>query len=266
MVSRAIDVQAVAFAYPGRPPLFADVSFSVEAGESLCLLGPNGAGKTTLLRLLLGLERPVSGRIVMHGLDVQTAARKVLARTVAYVPQAAALAFPFTALDVVLMARTPHLEGLAVPSAADEVAAREALEKVGVGHLCDRPVTQMSGGERQLVLIARALCQQARVLVMDEPTASLDYGNQIRVLKIVSSLQREGYAVVMSAHNPDHAFAVASHAAILEHGHLAAFGTPGEVITTERLTALYGTPIHVVSAPLPPQAGRETVVCVPRLE
>jgi iron complex transport system ATP-binding protein len=262
----ALDVRAVTFAYPGAATLLDAVSFAVDAGESLCLLGPNGAGKSTLLRLLLALERPRSGEVRIHGRDAHTLTRRELARDVAYVPQAASMVFPFSVLDVVLMARTPHLAPLASPSARDERAALAALDQVGLAALAARPVLQLSGGERQLVLIARALCQEARVLIMDEPTASLDYGNQIRVLRIVGALQQRGYAVVMSAHNPDHAFAVATHAAILQRGRLLAFGTPAEVITTERLSALYGAPIHVVPVPVPAGQGREAVVCVPRIE
>jgi len=264
-VTAAVEIRGIGFNYPGRPRLLDDITLTVSPGESVCLLGPNGSGKTTLLRCVLALEKVTSGSVLINGHDAHAVSRRVLAREVAYVPQATAVVFPFTVLDVVLMARTAHLARLAVPSAKDDAAARRAIDLVGIGHLSDRPLDQISGGERQLALIARALCQEARVVVMDEPTAALDYANQIRVLKIVTDLQRAGYAVIMSAHNPDHAFMVATHAAILEKGRLVAYGEPREIITTERLSSLYGAAIHVVPAHLPGDPERAATVCVPVL-
>ena len=264
-VTAAIEIRGLGFGYPGQARLLQDVSLTVSPGESVCLLGPNGSGKTTLLRCVLALERVQTGTVLINGHDAHRLSRRLLAREVAYVPQATSVIFPFTVLDVVLMARTSHLDRLAVPSSSDEASARKAMELVGIAHLSDRPLDQISGGERQLALIARALCQEARVVVMDEPTASLDYGNQIRVLKIVNDLQQAGYAIVMSAHNPDHAFMVATHAAILQRGRLVAYGAPREIITTERLSELYGASIHVVPAKLPGDSERSATVCVPVL-
>ena len=263
-VTPGIEVRHLGFGYRGHARLLDDVSFAVLPGESVCLLGPNGAGKTTLLRCVLALERPQSGTVLINGKDAHALPRRELAREVAYVPQATSVTFPFTVLDIVLMARTVHLGRLDVPSPRDHAAARRAMDMVGITSLCDRPLGEVSGGERQLALIARALCQHARVLVMDEPTASLDYGNQIRVLKIVSDLQQAGYAIIMSAHNPDHAFMVATHAAILQRGRLVAYGEPRAIITTSRLSDLYGAAIHVLPAQLP-GVDHPATVCVPLL-
>jgi iron complex transport system ATP-binding protein len=248
----AVDISGVCFGYPGQQQLLDGITLSVSQGESVCLLGPNGSGKTTLLRCVLALEKVHAGSVRINGHNAHTLSRRLLAREVAYVPQATSVVFPFSVLDIVLMARTSYLDHLAVPSKADAEAAMRSLEQVGIAHLSDRPLQQISGGERQLALIARALCQNARVVVMDEPTASLDYGNQIRVLKIVAELQQAGYAVIMSAHNPDHAFMVATHAAILKKGRLIAYGEPRDIITTESLSALYGAPIRVVDGSIVP--------------
>ena len=261
-VTPCVEVDRIRFSYRGNACL-EDVSFTVGTGETLCLLGPNGSGKTTLLRCLLALSELESGSVRINGHDAHRVSRRVLARQIAYVPQSSAVIFPFTVFDIALMGRTAHLEGLAMPSAKDERYALQALGQLGIEHLKDRPFQQISGGERQLVLIARALCQEAPVVVMDEPTASLDYGNQIRVLKILNELRQSGYTVIVSAHNPDHAFISATHAAIIQRGRIIAYGEPEGIITSESLSDLYGAPIRVISAQLTADQGKAATICVP---
>ena len=157
-----------------------DVSLSLEAGEVLCLLGPNGSGKTTLFKTLLVLLSPQGGRVLMDGADLQQKKRDEVARLVSYVPQAHAAFFPFTVREVVLMGRTAHLGVFSSPSRHDRDVAQAAIERMRLAQLADSVYTRISGGERQLALIARALAQEARVVVMDEPTANLDFGNQVR--------------------------------------------------------------------------------------
>lgn len=242
-----LDVDRVSLGHRNRPDVVVDVSFRVEEGEVLCLLGANGAGKTTLLRALLGIHPLSSGGIALHGQPLDRMSRLAIARAVAYVPQSSAAAFPVSARDMVLMGRTPHLAAGTVPGDDDERLARAALEELAIAHLRKRSFDEMSGGERQLVLIARALCQQARLLIMDEPTAHLDYGNQVRILKTVKQLRERGYGIVMTAHNPDHAFLSATHVAVLADSRLSEVGPPEAVVTSARLTALYRTPIQVVT-------------------
>lgn len=249
----------LAFGY-GTRVVGSGVSFALEPGEVLCLLGPNGGGKTTLFKTLLGLLPAKAGRVVYDGEDVARWSRARLARTIAYVPQAHAAFFPFTVREVVLMGRASRLKAFASPGRADRAVADAALATLGIAHLAERIYTEISGGERQLALIARALAGEPRLLVMDEPTASLDFGNQARVLERVRRLSETGISVVLSTHDPDHAFLCADRVALLHGGRLVALGAPEATITRENLRLLYGVEVAVV--PLP-EHGRS--VCTPVL-
>lgn len=237
-----------------------DVSFAVRAGQVLCLLGPNGTGKTTLLRCLLGVLKPQRGSVTVDGRDISRMSAAEVARSIAYVPQNGTTGFPFSVLDVVVMGRSTHLRTGATPSDADYELAFGHLEMLGMGHLVNRTFNAVSGGERQLALIARALTQASLVLILDEPTASLDFGNQARILQVVSQLSARGHAVVMTSHMPDHAFACADTVALLKAGRLLAKGAPGSVINEDILTELYGVPVRI--AALDP----DTTVCLPILD
>ena len=252
-------VEDLAFGYGARI-VGAGIAFTLAPGEVLCLLGPNGGGKTTLFKTLLGLLPAKAGRVLVDGEDVARWPRARLARTIAYVPQAHAAFFPFRVRDVVLMGRASRLKPFAGPGRADAEATDRALATLGIGHLAERVYTEISGGERQMVLIARALAGEPRILVMDEPTASLDFGNQTRVLEQVRRLSATGIAVVLSTHDPGHAFLCADRVALLHGGRLLALGSPEATITPETLRLLYGVAVAVV--PLP-QHGRS--VCTPVL-
>lgn len=244
MILESIDL---AFGFPGRT-VGTGIDFAVAHGEAVCVLGPNGSGKTTLFRTLLGLLPARAGTVRVGGRDTGSLSRREFARLVGYVPQAHATAFPFSVADIVLMGRTAHFGALAAPGAADRRVAMRALEDVGIAHLAARSYMEISGGERQLALIARALAQEPQVLVMDEPTASLDFGNQMRVLEKMRSLAQSGIATVFSTHDPDHAFAVADRALLLGSGRMLGIGNPSEAIRAETLEALYGVPIRIVHA------------------
>ena len=188
-----LTVSHLTFAYPKAPPVLEDVSFTVPAGDFLSVLGANGAGKSTLFRCLLGGLEGYTGTISLDGRDVRTFSRRELAARIAYIPQIHRPTFGYSVLDTALMGLTRHLSPFQSPSKALEQQALTALEQLGVAHLAQRNFAALSGGEQQLVLIARALCQQSELLIMDEPTASLDYGNQLRVLEQVRSLSEQGY-------------------------------------------------------------------------
>ena len=217
------------------------IRLALRPGTVTVLLGPNGGGKTTLLRTLLGLLPPLAGRVLLDGRDLSRLPRVVVARRLAYVPQAASGGFAFKAREVVAMGRAAQLPLLAAPGRRDRELAEAALVRLGIGHLADRPVTTLSGGERQLVLIARALVQEAACVVMDEPTASLDFGNQAVVLEQVRGLAQNGLAVLLTTHHPDHAFLVADQVALLPRGGtLIGPGAPDALITAHSLRVMYG--------------------------
>jgi iron complex transport system ATP-binding protein len=226
----------------------------------LCVLGPNGAGKSTLFRTLLGLLAPLGGRVSAGGQDLASLDRAEIAREVAYVPQASASYFDFSLAEMVEMGRTAHLGPFARPGQRDRQIARDALERMGIGALSERPVSGVSGGERQLALIARALATEARALVMDEPTANLDFGNQSRVLAEIGRLRDAGVGILLCSHDPDHAFQVADRVLLLERGQALAQGDTAAILTSENLSRLYGVTVHVTEVVTP--AGRRSV-CVP---
>jgi iron complex transport system ATP-binding protein len=167
---------------------------------------------------------------------------------------------------MVLMGRTPYVRALAVPTCADHEIALQALDRVGIGHLAPRLYTEISGGERQLALIARALAQQARLLLLDEPTANLDLGNQIKVLQVIRELADQGYAVLMTSHLPDHAFLLRSRVALLAQGKIAVSGWPEEVVTDEVLSQVYNTPIRVAEVAIPEAGNAMVHVCIPLID
>lgn len=231
--------------------LGAPFALSVQPGEVLCLLGPNGCGKTTLFRTLLGLLPAVHGEVALQGKPLRAHDRAARARCMAYVPQASPLPFAWRVREVVAMGRAAHLDLLAAPGRADQAIADDCLRELGLQALGDRTVTTLSGGERQLVLIARALAQQAPLLVMDEPTASLDFGNQLRILDTVRRLAERGIGVLLSTHQPQHVLQVADRIALMSAGSLQALGPAYEVATPEHLATLYGVDVARVAAALP---------------
>ncbi|HTY81528.1 MAG TPA: ABC transporter ATP-binding protein [Dehalococcoidales bacterium] len=238
---------------------FGNVNFSVNDGEVMSILGPNGCGKTTLLKCLNSLFRISKGSIELDGREVSRLPRGDIAKTIGYVPQLHQPAFPFTVLDTVLVGRAPHLGLLESPGPRDVTIAEESLETMGIYHLRDKPYTQLSGGERQLVIFARVLAQRPSLLLLDEPTSHLDFGNQIRLLKIVGDLAATGLPIIMTSHFPDHAFLVSSKVALMKQGEFIGIGTPDNVITESNLENVYNIKVKVIAV----NSGVNRKVCVP---
>jgi iron complex transport system ATP-binding protein len=248
--------EKLAFGYR-RQAVGRDVDVRVRPREVLCLLGPNGSGKTTLFKTLLGLLPAQGGRIFLDGEDMSALSRGEIARKIAYVPQAHDAVFPYSVSDMVLMGRTVHRGLFSAPGREDRIKVEAALSGLGIAGLSDRDYTRISGGQRQLALIARALAQQTELMVMDEPTASLDFGNQVLVLEQLKRLAATGLGIVFSTHNPDHAFACATHVLVLDDGLTRAAGEPVEVLTEDLLSSVYGVEVRLETL----QNGHR--VCVP---
>jgi iron complex transport system ATP-binding protein len=241
---KRLEVRSLSFAYGDRQVL-EDISFSLGQGELLGLLGPNGSGKSTLFRCVLGLEKKYSGQVLLDGEGIETKGPGELARAAAYVPQIHHPSFNYSVLDMVLMGTASRMREWSRPGKKERRAADEALERMGIAHLRLRDFRRLSGGEQQLTLVARALVQGAGLLVMDEPTANLDYGNQLKVLCQIRELARQGYSVIFSTHNPDHAFLFAGRVLALRHRRIIAAGPPAEVLTADLIAGLYGVPVVI---------------------
>ena len=243
-----LSLSGIGFAYaPDSPPALRDVSLDVPAGARVAILGPNGGGKTTLLHVLLGLLPPAAGTLLVDGKPPSAYSRRGLSRLIGLVPQNEHIPFDFTLLDYVLLGRAPYLGPLELPGAADLDVAREALDAVGLRSQRHRPVTALSGGERQLGMIARALAQAPRILLLDEPTSHLDLANRQAVQRVLDKLARQGVTVVFSTHDPHLAAGMADRAVLLRAGRLLADGPLADVFTPERLSAAYGIAVQVVS-------------------
>lgn len=259
----ALEVRNLACGYLGRAVLD-DVSFALEPGSAVVLLGPNGVGKTTLFKTMLGFLPSLSGTVLVEGEDVRDWTRRRYAQSVAYVPQSHDAAFGFTVREMVLMGRTPALGGFTAPTREDERIACAVIDELGLGALADRDCTTLSGGERQMVLVARALAQQPRLLVMDEPCANLDLGNQVVVLRRVRELVAKGLAVVITSHDPNHAFLLDGGVVCIRRGEGVESGPAREVLTADALAALYGVDVGVGVVEGP--QGQAGWACVPFLE
>src|SRR6516164_7341811 len=223
------------------------LDLALSSGEVLALLGPNGGGKTTLLKTLLGLLAPRAGEFKLGGRSLTGYSIRERARLLAYVPQSHVSTFAFTVEAVALMGRTAHGNIFSRPTAGDRAIAVRMLERFGVGHLRERPYTMISGGERQLVLLARALAQEPQFVVLDEPTANLDFGNQGKVMREIRQLAASGHGVLFTTHDPNHAMRAADRAYLLREGARLGEGAVGEILGRTQLEALYGTPVQLIT-------------------
>jgi iron complex transport system ATP-binding protein len=261
MSKRLVEVRNASFKYAERV-IFEALGLDLSAGEVLTVLGANGCGKSTLLRCLAGALKLCEGSIRIAGEELARLDASARARKVAILFQEHQATFPFSALDVVTMGRTPYLSALGAPSRHDRQLAERSLEEFGLLHLKDRAYTALSGGERQLVLLCRTLVQQPEVILLDEPTAHLDFKNQVRCLKLIGALAGRGVALVLTSHDPNHAFLFPGRALLMQANRSILIGAPSEIITSASLAATYGIEVGVFSIPrAPPLQG--LTVCSP---
>ena len=258
-----LDIKNISCGYGSRT-IVNNISLTVKSGEILCILGPNGAGKTTLFKTILGFLKLKTGEILIDNENISNWDRKRLARAIGYVPQAHTTPFPFTVEDVVVMGRTSHLGTMGSPSHMDIEIARKNIKMLGINYLKNKIYTEISGGERQMVLIARALTQEPDILIMDEPTSNLDFGNQVRVLKQISDLAKKGLAIVMTSHFPDHAFLCSTKVALLQKNNKFSIGSADDIVKEENLREAYGVNVKIVTTIS--DDGDEIKSCVPLLK
>ncbi len=240
----SIDIKNVSFSY-NKKNVLGGISFSAADGDLVAVLGPNGVGKSTLFKCMLGFLKPQSGEIYLNEKPIHTLTHADIAKEIAYIPQSVSPAFNYTVLDTVMMGMTNQLGLLEMPGPKHKKKAMEALESLGIAHLAESGCNRISGGERQLMLLARSLVQNARILIMDEPTANLDYGNSFRVMERIQQLGDQGYTVIFSTHEPNQAFRYANRVLALKDGIVMTEGSPEENLTEDLLAKLYDIRVSV---------------------
>ena len=251
-----LTVNDITFGYDSGRNVLEHLSFSYDSPEVLCILGSNGMGKSTLLQCIIGAFQISAGAITVDGVPVADYKARDFARKIAYIPQSHTPSFAYKVIDIVTMGRTSRIGYLANPTSEDVEFAHEQLTYLGVDHLAEKPYTDISGGERQLVMIASALTQEPELMILDEPTAHLDFGNAYRFVQLVEKLRDRNMGVLMTTHFPDHALMLGSRTAVLSGGRIIAEGLAKDVINDESMHELYGIEVHV-------QTIGKRIICIP---
>lgn len=254
-----METKDLCFSY-GETQILKHVDFKAYEGQLVALIGPNGAGKSTFFKCILKFLKDYDGQILLEGEDMKHMSRQQIAKKIAYIPQTTVPVFNYTVLDIVLMGLTGELRLLETPKEKHIAKAEKVLKDLGISHLRDRGFGRISGGERQLVLLARAIIQDAKLLIMDEPTANLDYGNQFRVMERIRGLVEEGYTVIISTHNPEHALLFAEKAFVLQDGEVRAAGPSKQVLTEELMRQIYDLEVRLIDTEF---RGDDAKVCLP---
>ncbi len=252
-----LEIKDAAFSYEETDNIFEDINLTVSKGDVACILGPNGCGKTTLIKCLNKLHDLKEGAVYINGRNINEINQREIARNIGYIPQGHVPTFAFSVLDVVLMGRAPHLDFFESLGERDYKIAENALNKFGLSKLKDKPYTALSGGEQQLVFFARVIAQEPQMLILDEPTSHLDFGNQLKTLDIISKFAEDGLSVVMTSHFPDHAFISSNKVAIMKDRRFMAIGRPEEVINEQNMEKAYGIQVEIVDI------GHDRKICVP---
>ncbi|NLM18172.1 MAG: ABC transporter ATP-binding protein [Candidatus Riflebacteria bacterium] len=264
-MSIIVKAENLNFAYGSRK-IIENLSFDINRNHITALLGSNGSGKTTLLKLIAGALLPESGTISFNGKQIKEFSKKELAAKIAFVPQEKRDTFAFPVIEMTAMGRTPYTGFFAKLSKKDYQIAAESLEVMGASHLASRYYTELSGGEKQLVLIARAIAQDSELLILDEPETGLDYGNRIKLLKSIQKLKSIGKTVIFTTHSPEHALWTADNTMLLKNGQIKAYGSTQSTLTETSLSELYGERIIILQNPDTSQGNIMTCVPCPSTE
>ncbi|MCD7981331.1 MAG: ABC transporter ATP-binding protein [Clostridiales bacterium] len=259
-----LEVRDISCGYAPGHPVLSNISFQVSSGEVCAILGPNGVGKSTLFKTILHLLTPLGGSICIDGEDTEKWTPKRVSQVMAYVEQAHIPTFPYLVRDIAMLGRLGQISALGQPSKKDYEVVEQALERVGIRHLRDRVYTDISGGERQLLMIARALAQEPQLLILDEPTANLDYGNMILVMEAIRELSRQGLCIIFTTHIPDQAFMCRAKTLMLFRNDPYLFGDASQVITEKNLYAAYHANIQILE--ILDKAGDPIRICTPRFD
>ncbi len=252
-----LQLEDVGFSYNNKRNVFSDISFNIGRGEIMSILGPNGSGKSTLLNCIANLYSITEGEIKLEGESVSSMSMNDFAKKVGYVPQTHTPAYSYIVRDFVVMGRSPYIGMFSKPSRQDYAIADEALNMLNIGHLSGRPYTNISGGERQQAIIARAIVQQPKIILMDEPTSHLDYGNQIRTIKLIKSLAHKGYSIIITTHMPDHVTLLGGKVGIFnKEGHMVV-GPSSEIMSESTLSSIYNIDLRLIYIE---EVGRTTCV------
>jgi len=244
-MANLIEIKDAFFAYHAKDYIWENLNLTVGQGDSVCILGANGCGKTTLFNCIAGNFRLSSGSVQIDGKPIEDYSITDLARTIGIVYQEHSVSFPYTSLEVVRMGRTPYLGMFQTPGQADTDMAYAIMEEMGIAHLAERPYSRISGGQRQLVLIARALCQDPKAILFDEPTSHLDFKNQALVMKTLRRLSERGMTIIMTSHSPAHAWQVSNKTVLMGKGGIIAQGNPRTVMTGENLEKTYDVMVKI---------------------
>lgn len=255
-----IKVENLTFSYKNVDVL-KGINFEVNEGEMLHVLGRNGAGKTTMFRCILNLLHGYQGKILVDGEDISNMKTVDIAKKIAYIPQSHSPTFNYSVIDTVLMGMASFIPSISSPKEEHKKEALSILESLGISHLAYRGYAQISGGERQLVLIARALAQKSKILIMDEPTANLDYTHQVCTMRKIRNLSKQGYLVILSTHNPEQALMYASKVIVIKDGRVNKIGIPNDVITQDMIKEIYNLEVNLVDIP---NTKFKTIICIPK--
>lgn len=253
-----LEITNLSYSYDNNKDIFSNVFFSLEKGSILSILGTNGAGKSTLLNCIANLFTPHTGTIKINGEDISLLSLSNLAKNIGYVPQIHNPTYDFKVIDFVVMGRTPYIPFFSKPSPKDYEIANNALKELNIEHLTNKIYTQISGGQRQQVTIARVVAQNPKIILLDEPTAHLDFGNQLRAIELVRKLSNIGYTIIMTTHMPDHIFHLGGYVGILDNQGKFKMGKPEDIMTSQTLSKLYDIDISTYYS----QEAKRTI-CIP---